>query len=77
VLETLEEQLPAAAGAKRLITVVPDRCLAAADALVSGAKLLDGRPARARGYEHFTEAVTAEIAVELSSKGHLVRNLQG
>ena len=75
VLETLEEKLPAAARTKRLVTVVPDRGLAAANVVVGGAKLLDRRPARARGYEHFAETVAAEIAVELSSKGHLVRNL--
>jgi len=75
VLETLEEKLPAAARTKRLVTVVPDRGLAAANVVVGGAKLLDRRPARARGDEHLAEAVAAEIAVELSSKGHVVRNL--
>jgi hypothetical protein len=75
VLETLEEKLPAAARAKRLVAVVPNGCLSAANVVVGGAKLLNGRPARARGDEHLAEAVTAEIAVELSSKSHLSRNL--
>ena len=67
VLETLEEKLPAAARTKRLVTVVPDWRLAAANVVVGGAKLLDRRPARARRYEHLAESVAAEIAVELSS----------
>jgi len=67
VLETLEEKLPAAARTKRLVAVVPDRRLAAANVVVGGAKLLDRRPARARRYEHLAESVAAEIAVELSS----------
>lgn len=75
VLEALEEELPAAAGAERLIAVVPDGGLAAANAVVRGAKLRNGRSARARAYENLAQAVTAEVAVELSSKGHLVRNL--
>src|SRR5688572_25313275 len=76
VLETLEEKLPAAAGAERLVTVVPDGRLPPGDVVVSGAKLLNGRPARARGHEHLAQAVAAEIAVKLSSKRHSVRNLQ-
>jgi hypothetical protein len=75
VLETLEEELPAATGAERLIAVVPDGRLLTADVLVRGAKLGNGRPAPARGYEHLAQAVTAEIAIELGSKGHLARNL--
>jgi hypothetical protein len=70
VLETLEEKLPAAAWAERLITVVPDGRLPTREAVVRGAKLLNGRPARARGYEHLAQAVAAEIAIKLSSKGH-------
>src|SRR5438094_1902298 len=46
-----------------------------ADVLVGGAQLVNGRPARTRGYEHLAQAVAAEIAVKLSSKGHLSRNL--
>src|SRR5437667_11536550 len=77
VLETLEKKLPAAARAEGLVTVVPNGRLSAADVLVGGAQLLNGRPARTRGYEYLAQAVAAEIAVKLSSKGHLSRNLQG
>lgn len=77
VLEALEEKLPAATRAERLVTVIPDRRLAATDVLVGGTQLLNGRPARARGYEHLAQAMPAEVAIELSSKGHLSRNLQG
>jgi hypothetical protein len=75
VLETLEKKLPAAARAERLIAVVPNGRLSTANAVVGGAKLLNGRPTGARGNEHLAQAVTAEIAVELSSKSHLSRNL--
>ena len=75
VLETLEEQLPTAARAERLISVVPNGRLSTDDAVICGAKRLNGRPARARGNEHLAQTVTAEIAVELSSKSHLSRNL--
>jgi hypothetical protein len=67
VLEALEEELPAAARAQGLIAVVPDWRLRTADRVVSGAQLLNGRPTRARGYEHLAQAVTAEIAIKLSS----------
>jgi hypothetical protein len=67
VLEPLQEELPAAARAEGLVAVVPDGRLATADVVVGGAQLLDGRPARARGYEHLAQAVTAEIAIKLSS----------
>src|SRR5205085_12645577 len=77
MLETLEKKLSAAAGTQWLVAVVPDGRLAAADVVVGGAKLLDRRPSRARGCEHLAETVAAEIAVKVSSKGHLVRNLQG
>src|SRR5712691_1667002 len=77
VLETLEEELPTAARAEGLVAVVPDGRLATADVVVGGAQLFNGRPARARRHEHLAQAVAAEIAVELSSKGHLSRNLQG
>ena len=75
VLETLEEKLPAAAWAERLVALIPNRRLAAADVLISGAKLLNGWPARTRRYEHLAQAMPAEIAIKLSSKGHLTRNL--
>jgi hypothetical protein len=52
VLETLQEKLPAAAGTKRLVTAIPNRRLATTNVVVRSAKLLDGRPARARGYEY-------------------------
>jgi len=77
VLETLEEKLSAAARAEGLVAVVPDGRLSAADVAIGGAQLLNGRPARARGYEHLAKTVAAEIAVKLSSKSHLSRNLQG
>jgi hypothetical protein len=67
VLETLEEELPAATGAEGLVPFVPDGHLATRDLVVGGAQLLNGRPARARGYKHLAEAVTAEIAIKLSS----------
>jgi hypothetical protein len=67
VLESFEEELPAAARAQGLVAVFPDRRLAPANVVVSGAKLLDRRPTRARGYEHLAQTVAAEIAVELSS----------
>jgi hypothetical protein len=76
VLETLEKKLPAAARAERLVAIVPNWRLATAGVVIRGAKLSDGRPARARRNEHLAEAVAAEIAIKLSSKGHLVRNLQ-
>src|SRR2546430_1717321 len=77
VLETLEKELPTTARAQGLVALIPDGRLPTADVVVSGTQLLNGRPARARGYEHLTQAVAAEIAIELSSKGHLSRNLQG
>src|SRR5205823_14277094 len=75
VIETLEKKLPTTARAEGLVTVVPSGRLSAADVLVGGAQLVNGRPARTRGYEHLAQAVAAEIAVKLSSKGHLSRNL--
>ena len=75
VLETLEEQLPATAWAERLVTVGPDGSLTTVNVVVGGAELGNGRPARARGNEHLAQAVTAEIAIKLGSKGHLARNL--
>jgi hypothetical protein len=71
MLEALEEELTAAAGAQRLIAIAPVRYLAAADVLVRAAKLFKGRPASARGDEYLTKAVTAEVAVELGTKGHV------
>src|SRR5947207_15149545 len=72
VLETLEKKLPTTARAKGLVTVVPNGRLSAADVLVGGAQLLNGRPARTRRYEHLAQAVAAEIAVKLSSKRHFI-----
>ncbi|TMG52056.1 MAG: hypothetical protein E6H89_06945 [Chloroflexi bacterium] len=77
VLETLEKELPTTARAQGLVAVIPDRRLATADVVVGGTQLLNGRPAGARWDKHFTQAVAAEIAIKLSSKGHLSRNLQG
>src|SRR6184192_3145660 len=77
VLETLEKELPTTARAQGLVALIPDGRLAIADVVVSGTQLLNGRPARARGHEHLAQAVAAEIAIKLSSKGHLSRNLQG
>ena len=70
VLGMLEEELSATSWAKRLAAIAPNRLLATADVPVRGAQLLDRRPARARGYEHLAEAMTAQIAIKLSSKGH-------
>ena len=55
MLEPLEEELSPATRAERLVATVPDRVLAAAQLLVGGTKLLDRRPACARGHEHFEE----------------------
>src|SRR5205814_6036883 len=70
VLGMLEEELSATSWAKRLAAIAPNRLLATADVPVRGAQLLDRRPARARGNEHLAEAMTAQIAIKLSSKGH-------
>src|SRR5438477_2180912 len=76
VLETLEKELPTTARAQRLVAVIPDGRLATLEVVVGGTQLLNGRPPGARWYKHLTQAVAAEIAIKLSSKGHLSRNLQ-
>jgi hypothetical protein len=70
VLETLQEQLSAAARAEGLIGLVPDRSLAAARR-VRGPELLERRTAGAGRYEDLSESMSAEIAIELSSNSHL------
>jgi len=70
VLETLEEQLAAAARAERLVAVIPDRCVTAPDVGVSRTKLLDRGPAGIGGHDDLAQAVAAEIAVKLGSKSH-------
>src|SRR5919204_3558304 len=75
VLETLEKELTAATRAERLVALVPDGRLTPARVLIGGAKLCSGRPVGAGRDYHLAQAVPAEIAVELGSKGHLTRNL--
>src|SRR5213593_2128413 len=70
VLEPLEEKLAAAAGAKRLVAVVPEGLLAPGYGRVGRTELVDRGPAPARGDEHLAEAVPAEVAVELRAKHH-------
>jgi hypothetical protein len=74
VLEALEKKLAAATRAERLVAFIPNGRFPAGDAVVGSTKLLDGRPACARGYEDLTQAVAAEIAIELSSKSHFDAN---
>jgi hypothetical protein len=69
VLETLEEQLAAAARAEGLIGLVPDRGLAAAGG-VRGPELLERRTPGAGRYQDLPESMSAEIAVELSANSH-------
>jgi hypothetical protein len=70
VLETLEEQLPAATRAERLIGLVPPRGLAATGR-VGGPQLLERRTSRAGRHKDLPESVSTEIAVELSANSHL------
>src|SRR6267143_4068048 len=70
VLEALEEELSAAARAKGLIRLVPDRCLAATGG-VRGPKLLQRRTARAGRDEDLTQPMPTEIAIKLSANSHI------
>jgi hypothetical protein len=70
VLEALEEELPAAARAKRLIRRVPDGGLTAGVG-VRGSELLERRTPGTGRHEDLPESMSAEIAVELSANGHL------
>jgi hypothetical protein len=69
VLESLEEELPAAARAERLIRVAPRGSLAAG-LRIRDTELLDGRTARLCGHQDLPESMSAEVAVELSTYGH-------
>src|ERR1043165_6107260 len=66
VVEALEEQLPTAARAERLIGVAPCGRLTAGP-VIGGTELLDGRLALLGRHKHLPETVTAEVAVELSA----------
>jgi hypothetical protein len=70
VLETLEEELPAAARAEGLIGLVPDRGLAAAGG-IRGPELVERRTAGTGGYQDLSESMSTEIAVKLSTNSHL------
>jgi hypothetical protein len=70
VLEALQEELPAAARAKRLLRVVPHRGLAAASG-VRGPELLERRPTGTGRYQDLPESMSTEIAVELSTNSHV------
>ena len=69
VLEALEEELPTAARAKRLIRLVPDRGLAA-DGRVCGPQLVQRGTTGGGRYEDLPEPVSTEIAVKLSTNSH-------
>src|SRR5438309_1862143 len=75
VLEALEKELAAAARAKRLISLGPHGSLATAHVGVCGAQLLHGRPTGSGRDDDLTEAVSAEVAIELGTKGHMSRFL--
>jgi hypothetical protein len=70
VLESLEEQLSAAARAERLFRLVPDRGLAPPGG-ISGPKLLQRRTAGTGRHEDLPESMPTEIAVELSANSHV------
>ncbi len=70
MLESLQEELSAAARAKRLLGVVPDRGLAATGG-VRGPELLERRPAGAGRYEDLPESMSTEIAIKLSTNSHV------
>jgi len=69
VVEALEEELSAAARAERLVGSAPFRLLAAMRG-ICGLQLLDRGLARLRRHDHLAEAVTTEVAVELSTYSH-------
>src|SRR5712692_9203055 len=68
MLEALEEQLPAAARAHRLVGLIPGGGLTARRA-VGGTKLLE-RGAPGARHEDLTEAMPTEVAVELCANSH-------
>ena len=70
VLETLEEELPAAARAEGLIGLVPDRGLAA-NGGVGSPKLLQRRTAGTGVDEDLTQSMPTEIAIKLSANSHV------
>jgi hypothetical protein len=70
VLKALEEELPAAARAERLIRVVPDGGLAATGG-VRGPELLERGTAGAGRHQDLPESMSAEIAVKLGTNSHL------
>jgi hypothetical protein len=69
VLEALEEELPTAARAKRLIGLVPDRGFTA-DGRVRGPQLRQRGTTGSGRYEDLPKPMSTEIAVKLSTNGH-------